>query len=1055
LRTVFKYFIEHPKLVNLLLILVLVMGTLSFINLKRNALPNVDFKMMFITTVYPGAAAKDVEINVTIPIEEQVQNVAGIKEMNSYSTENYSNVFVEIDPNADDIDEVKDEIVKAVDRVSNLPKEVKDRPVITELKSDIFPVFEIAISGAVPELELREHAETLNKKIKLLPGVGGTEKVGYRKREVHVEVDLNKASANYISLSEVMGAIKATNVRLSGGNIQSLSSKQKIITLSQFEEPMDVKNVIVRSVFSGKRILVSDIARIRDSFEKVDRIIKANGKPSINIVVNKKADADAVTVANSVRLLLKEFNKDLPVGVESQVVRDFSIYVKSMLEVVINNALIGFVLVILCLMLFLDMRVAFWTALGIPFSLFVTFFFMPIYDISVTSISLLAIVIVLGMLVDDAIVVAEHIYSYRERGMSPLEASINGVSEIFWPVLATVTTTIAAFFPILLMGGIFGEWLRAIPIVVIVILTASLFESVFILPSHLAHTKLKAKEKPKIIQVLENLYKKYLLKVLKRKYAVIGTFVLIFIFSVGVGLPLLGFELFPSTDDDIIMLKLETPKGTPIEETERRVGILEDIIEDTITPEVLASYVTTVGERGTDLWESVAKITQSHWARVIVNLTPSEKRDVSVFELKDKMDVKIAELPEGFFESLDVITSPGGPPLGKPIDITFISNDDDARQKMADILYNMLATKEGVYDIARTDEKALEEVNIKLNHSLMAELGITAIDVASTVRAAIDGDVVTSIRKSGEEIDFRVMVSENQKKSAAYLRNLTIPNRLGKLIKLGSFIWFEEESSPLAIWHREGDRSVSIRGEVDSKKLNAPKFNERIKEFFNPLIAGYPDMRMEFGGLEQTTNESMANFYSALVLALIAIYIILVVLFNSFTEPLIVMLAIPFGLIGVIFAFAIHFTTLSFLGLIGILGLGGVVVNNSLVMLKFLNAKQAEECRNGEMLCVDHVVGAAVLRFRPITLTTLTTVAGLLPSLYGFVGGRLQELFPLLLALTWGLVFASFITLFLIPSIYMAEREFGVWFRKRFGKGFNIDRAATDDIDRVLGPNRQ
>ena len=1036
MRTIFKYFVEHPKLVNLLLILVLIMGMLSFLNLKRNALPNVDFKMMIISTPYPGAAPTDVEINVTIPIEEQIEKVTGIKEMHSYSTENFSSVFVEIDPNVKDPDKVKEDITKAVDRVSNLPKEVKDRPLITELRSDIFPVFEVALSGNIPELELRKYAKTLEKKIKLLPGVAGTEKTGYRKREIHVEVDLKKTDANYISLSEIMAAIQATNIRLSGGTIQALATKKKVITLSQFENLLDVKNVIVRSVFSGKRILVSDVAKVQDSFEKQDLIVKTNGIPCINIVVSKKEDADAVKVANCVRELLEEYNKNLPKGVNSQVVRDYSIFVNAMLNVVITNALIGFCLVLLCLMVFLNPRIAFWTALGIPFSLFLTFYFMPIYNISVTSISLLAIVIVLGMLVDDAIVVAEHIFSYREKGMDPVEASIRGVSEIFWPVVATVSTTIAAFLPLLLMGGIFGEWLRAIPIVVTVILAASLFESAFILPSHLAHTKFSIKQKPKILQFFENIYKRNLQRVLKRKYFVILFFIVIFALAVGVALPLLGFELFPPSDDNLVQIKLETPKGTPIEETERRVRKIEEAIEKKVPKEIVTSYVTTIGRKGTDLW-SVSAVTQSHWARLVVNLTPREQRKITAFEVRNILKKELKDLIGKDFTELEILTEAGGPPLGKPIDVTFISNDDSSRVLLADKFMAFISEKDGVYDITRNDEKSLEEINIKLNHDLMAELGVTAFDVAQVVRAAIDGNIVTSIRREGEEIDFRVMVS-NKATGPQHLRNLTIPNRAGKLIKLGSVIRFEEDASPLAIWHMDGDRQVRIQAEVDKEKIDPGKFNKILRQKFEPMAGEYPDMRVKFGGLEQSTEESLAGFYNALIIAIVAIYIMLVVLFNSFTEPLIVMLAIPFGLIGVVIAFAIHFTTPNFLGLIGVLGLSGVVVNNSLVMLKFLNLRQTDECKNGEMLCVESVVDAAVKRFRPITLTTITTVAGLLPSMYGFVGGRIPELFALLLALSWGLVFGTFITLFLIPSIYLIEREFGVWFAKKFKKFNNI-----------------
>ena len=329
----------------------------------------------------------------------------------------------------------------------------------------------------------------------------------------------------------------------------------------------------------------------------------------------------------------------------------------------------------------------------------------------------------------------------------------------------------------------------------------------------------------------------------------------------------------------------------------------------------------------------------------------------------------------------------------------------------------------------------------------MSELGITASSVAGVIRAAISGNVVTSIRWEGEEVDFRVMLAEKYRNDPYFIRDLTIPNRMGKLIKLGSFIRFEEKASSLAITHEEGDRVLNITADLDKKKQNPREFVEKIKAKFEPLVAQYPDMRMTIGGEEKYAQESLANFFNAMVLALIVIYLILVVLFNSFTEPLIVMLAIPFGLIGVILAFLIHRETMSFLGLIGILGLAGVVVNNSLVMLKFLNKKEEEICRNGEHLSLEHITDAAMLRFRPIVLTTITPVAGLLPSLYGLFGGRVDFLFPLLLALSWGLVFSSFITLFLIPSLYIIERDINVWFSKRL-KIFSGKLPCREDLSK-------
>ncbi|MEE8637907.1 MAG: efflux RND transporter permease subunit, partial [Candidatus Margulisiibacteriota bacterium] len=899
MKTIFKYFIEHPKLVNLLLILVLVMGSLSFLNLKRNSVPNVDFKMMFINTFYPGAAPEDVEINVTIPIEEQVQDVAGIKEMQSYSAENFSMVFVEIDPDARDIEEVKREVNKAVDRVTGLPKEVRDKPRVTELKSEIFPVFEVAISGSknISELELRKYARNLEKELQQLPGVGGTTKLGYRKREIHIEVDPNKARENYVSLAEVMAAVRATNIRLSGGTIQSLATKKKVITLSQFEDPMDVRNVIVRSAFSGKRILVSEIAQTTDSFEEETKIVRANGEPCINIVVSKKADADAVRVAERVKKLLKEFNKDLPQGIKSQVVRDLSIYVKAMLNTVVMNAMVGFLLVILCLMIFLDRRVAFWTAIGIPFSLLVAFYFMPIFNVTVTTQSLLAIIIVLGMLVDDAIVVAEHIFSFREKGMNAIEASLKGVSDIFWPVLATVTTTIAAFLPLLLMGGIWGDFIRAIPIVITVVLLASLFESAFILPSHLAMTRLKKKEKPKLLQFLEKVYRRNLLRVLKHKYVVIGVFIAIFIFAVGVILPILGFQIMPSTDTNLLFVKLETPKGTPIRETERRVSKIEKIIMETIPENIRISYVTTIGEKGTNLWDSASGIALSHWARIDINLSPAQKRKTSSFQIKEALEEKLAPLKDGKqFTDISIVTQAHGPPTGRPIDVSFIGNDDKIRTGLGDEFYAFISQNPHLYDFYRNDEKGLKELNIKLDHGLMSDLGITAADVAGVIRAALTGNVVTSIRKEGEEIDFRVMLAEKYRNDPYFINNLTLPNRMGKLIKLGSFIRFVEEASPIGISHSEGDRVLRITAEMDEKKLNAMDYNKLLRKKFEPMAAQYPGFRIKFGGQEQHTSETLKNFFNAMILALIVIYLILVVLFNSFTEPLIVMLAIPFGL---------------------------------------------------------------------------------------------------------------------------------------------------------------
>ncbi|MFH0905459.1 MAG: efflux RND transporter permease subunit, partial [bacterium] len=812
-------------------------------------------------------------------------------------------------------------------------------------------------------------------------------------------------------------------------SLQSVETNKNIVTLAQFAAPLEVGSVIVRSVFSGQRILVSDIAAVRDSFERQEVAVRTDGTPSINLVINKKSEADAITTAAEIRQALEDFRRLLPPSVQVEKVRDFSVYVDASLGNVLNNALVGFCLVVLCLMLWLDFWPALFTAIGIPASLLAGFYFMSFAGIAITNISLLAIIIVLGMLVDNGIVISEYIYQLREQGMSLKEAAVEGSYTIFWPVIATVTTTIAAFLPILLMGGIFGDWLRAIPLVVTALLIASLIEAILIIPAQLASKPGRLRSKPRTILVLEELYRHALTWVLRRKYQAIGLFLLAFLLTMGVVLPLIGFELFPETDNNIIQVRLEAPRGTPLEETNRRIAQAEKVIIETIPPQMLDSYVTRVGEKLREADDAFG-VRQSHWGGIIVNLIPRERRKLSAFELKARLDTKLKSLKNDL-PLIDTVVSAGGPPVGKPIDLSFISNNDELRTKFGDQLFTLLSTREGVFALSRDDVTGPKEIGIKLDQGLMSELGLTALDVALVIRAAFDGSVVTSIRDAAEEIDFRVLVRDDFKTDPAYIRNLTLSNRAGKLIKLGSFIRFEEKESPLGIPHRDGDRSLRIRAEVDRAKIDPNLLNRELRQWLEPAAAQHPELRLKFGGLEQSTFESLRDFFNASIIALLAIYILLVILFGSLTEPLIVMLAIPFGLIGVVLAFALHLTPVTFLGLIGILGLSGVVVNNSLVMLSFLNQEETKVCGQGHELQVQEIVRISVPRLRPIFLTTITTVAGLIPSVYGFFGGKIDELYPLLLAITYGLIFSTLITLFLIPVIYLVERDFSCWWFAR------------------------
>ncbi len=1027
---IIEFFIRRPKVVNLVLTFILLMGTFALNNLNKQGYPSVDYGFVSITTVYPGASPEDVELKVTNKIEEKLKGVDGIKELNSRSLENYSIIAIQLDDSVDTA-KTKADIKKAVDQVDNLPSDIKNKPLIIEINTDAIPLIEVAILGDADYGLKRKYAKALEDKFKANKVVGSVYKYGYLEKEVKVEVDQNKLISNYVSLAEVMAGITAHNFRMSAGDLKSKDNEKKLIVMSEFDAIENVGDVIVRSDFQGNRIVVSDIARIIDGYEKPELETSTNGKKSINLLVKKKPQADVIKASAEIKKVLAEFQKTLPENVQAVQVVDYSTETKDLLNLVISNAKMGFVLVIITLLVLLNFKIAFWTALGIPVSILFSLALFPYFGLTINFITLTGIIIVLGMVVDDAIIVGENIYHYREQGLPPIEAAIKGVQEVLWPVVATITTTVIVFLPMLFMKGIMGKFMVQMPIAVSLILVASLLESLFLLPAHIASIQVKKKEKEKvtIMNRLENIYEKIVLFTIHHKYKVALSFILMFAFSIILMFTSIKFRLFPSDDGLYAYIMYETKQGTSLEETARLSMQLEEKLKPYIG-KYIASVVSTVGQKIPDVADYGGNYQAGFVGNIMLHLTPMNGRDITSTEIVKNIK-KDFEGVKGF-TSLVVDVVSDGPPLGKPITITLVSDNDAVRSKITEQVKKILANEKGVFDIDDNESKGKKRIDISFDYGLMSRLGLNAASVANTIRAAYDGVVVTELRANGEDVDFRVILNESSRYSSSPLKSssindvnaLTVMNNQGKLIPLGQFISTKERDDKLKINHYDGIRSITIFADIDLEKLTASEINRKLKDTLTPIEKENPELRIVFGGEEKDTEEAMSSLYSALILALVGIYFILVVLFNSFTQPFLVMTAIPFSLSGVIFTFFLHNQPFSFASMIGVIGLTGVVVNDSLVMISFLNQKKHEVGVTPEKMAE-----AAKRRLRPILLTTITTAAGLFPTAYGF-GGDNPFIVPLMLAIAWGLVFATLITLLLIPALYVIQHNVNVRFKK-------------------------
>ncbi|MBU4304722.1 MAG: efflux RND transporter permease subunit [Candidatus Omnitrophica bacterium] len=1017
-----EFSVKHSLFINLVSVLVLIIGVISMFSLRREAFPPVAFDVAIVSTYYPGASAEDVEKMVTTPLEKELKEVEDIDEISSASREGASVISLEINPDATDKQKVINDIQKAVDRVTDLPDDIEDRPVVQEISSKIFPIINIALSGDINEFKLQELADTLKDRLEDISGVSSVKRYGYRNQEFWVEPDLENMRQMHVSIEEIMDSLAGRNVSIPGGKLQTDGEDFNIKTMGEFTSKVEIENVIIRANDAGNWLRVRDVAKVSHTFEEETEIRKGFGKKAITLVVSKKEKGDAIAVTDEVFRILEEFKRTAPKELTVTPYDDLSYYIKRRLKVLSNNGIIGFILVVLILFAFLHPRPAIFTALGIPIAMGATFGFMMYAGITVNLLTMFGLIIVLGMVVDDGIIISENVYRYVEEGMPPREAAIKGTSEVIAPVTATIVTTIVAFVPLMYLSGIIGKFLKYIPLMVIIALSASMLEAFIILPSHLAdfvkpirgrkNGKGAAKKEEFLLAFIREKYKRILEGALKHRYWVVFITIIALIGSLCLAKMGMKWSMFSAKGVEEFQIRAEAKVGTPLEKMNELMALVEDVV-NSMPPKYLQMYTTTVGEisEGRGMSDPGSKF-GSHVAQIHVYLTPMQQRDKEPHELVEELRPQLEKIKG--FERLYFNELKEGPPVGRAIEINIRGEEFSVLKDLTQEVKDFVGSIEGTSDLTDSYDLGNRELRIVVDKEKAAKAFLSVGRIAASIRNAFAGGIATTIKqtKAEEEIKVRVRLPQLERDTMKVFEKTLIPNTRGNLVPLSAVTHIDFDQGLRSITHLDGKRYLQVACGVDEKKISTQEVADAIMKKFGDISQKLPGYSLRIGGEQKENRKTLKSLLAAFFIAALAIFMILATLFNSLIQPFIVMLTIPFALIGVVLALFFHNEAISMLALIGVVGLSGIVVNDSIVLVDFINKLRLQGLSRR-----DSILQAGALRMRPVLLTTLTTVAGLSTVAYG-IGGFDPFLRPMALSIAWGLAFATGLTLIVMPCFY-------------------------------------
>ncbi len=1028
---------------NILMVVLLGGGIIAATKVKQEFLPEAQLDAVSVSVPYPGASPEEVEQGILLSVEEAVRGIDGVKKVTSTASEGNGTVSIEV-LESYDVNRVTDDVRNEVDRIRTFPLDAEN-PIISAQKIKR-AVMDVIVAADVSENVLRELTEQVRDKLLQSGGITQIELSNVRNYEIAIEVPQDKLRELNLSLQDVSDIISRSSVELPGGGMKTTGGEILVRVKDRRDLGREFARIPIVTAPDGTQLLLEDIADIRDRFDESDKFSFYNGKPAMTLTVYRIGKETPLTVEASVIEVLDELRDTLPDGIELTMWDNRADYFRGRMSLLLKNGAMGLVLVFILLGLFLEMRLAFWVMLGIPISFLGTFLFMGGMDVSLNMISMFAFLIALGIVVDDAIVVGENIYHNHQSGMNFLQAAIKGTKDIAVPVTFSILTNIVAFMPLYFVPGTMGKFFRVIPLVVCSTFIISLVEALFILPAHLAHQKdlknphllhrWQQKFSRKFLHFVSDIYGPFLDTAMRLRYVTVSIGLVVLIITMGyVKSGRMGFELFPSVESDIALCSFTLPYGAPVEKTleihDRVIAAGNKVIaeiEKESGKKLVKGVLSEVGagQRGSQ--------GGGHVARVTYELLDPHARPVSTKAFVERW--RKATGPVSGLKNMRFRDDSGGPGGGSDaltVDLSHRKMDvlEQASKELADAL--------SIFPMVQDIDDGFTPGKPQLDFSILPEgrsLGLTSTAVARQVRNSYYGSEAIRQQRGRNEIKVMVRLPEAERDTEHSLEEMIIRTPAGTEVPLREVVEVKRGRAYTTITRRDGRRVVTVSADVTPRDQTEQILSAVKADILPALMQKYSGLSYTFEGRQADQRESVGGLIQGLFGALILIYVLLAIPFKSYGQPLIIMVSIPFGIVGAVIGHLLLGYSLSIMSLFGVVALSGVVVNDSLVLIDYAN-----QLRRAGSNMHDAVLAAGIQRFRPIILTTFTTFGGLTPMILE-TSRQAKFLIPMAISLGFGILFATGITLLLIPSLTMILDDLS-----RIFKGTGLTAQTTHDAD--------
>lgn len=1000
---------------NLVMLFLLIGGALMLTRIKEEVFPEFSLDMVTITVPYPGASPEEVESGIILAIEEAVRGIEGVKQVTSTAREGAAVISVELLSDADQQKAYQD-IQQEVERINTLPLDAEDPQVILVVRRR--EVLDMQIYGNTSELVLRAVAEDVRDRLLQQDGITQIELDGVREFEMRVEIESETLRTYGLTLAGVAEIIRRTAVEIPGGSLRTGNGE----ILMRFKERRDwaaeFANIPIRVTTHGAVVRLGDIATVRDDFEEVDRFARFNGYPAVGIEIYRIGEESPTSVSAAVRAAMDEIEPTLPDGVNYIINNDWSDIYRQRMTLLTKNAIVGLILVLAMLGLFLELKLAFWVTMGIPISFLGAILFLPPLDVSINMISMFAFIIALGIVVDDAIVCGENVYEHRLRGLNNIDAAITGSRQVSIPITFSILTNIIAFAPLLFIPGTMGKTWGVIPYVVISVFALSWFEALFVLPSHLAHVSSKPRTgfgafvhdrqqafSRALMRFIENKFGPFLDFCIRWRYVTVSAGIALLLVILGlIASGRMGFILMPRVESDRSVVTATLPYGSPV----ARLNDVGDLLTD-------AARRVVEAHGGEQLSSGTFAVINDNTIEISVYLTPPGQRPISTFRLTQLWREEVGTLPG--VETLLFQADRGGPGSGAAITVELSHRDIPTLERASLALAERLAEFPNVKDIDAGYTPGKRQFDFVLR-SEGRSLGLTTEEVARQLRAAFYGVEALRQQRGRNEVKVMVKLPSDRRASEHDLEQFLIRTPDGHDVPLLEIADIARGRAYTSIQRRDGRRTLQVKADVEPIG-EAGQVQAALDAIVLPqLIQDFPGLTAGYEGRQADMRDSMRALYAGFGGVLFLVYFLLAIPFRSYIQPLIVMLSIPFGIIGAVLGHLIMGYNLSIISVMGIIALAGVVVNGSLVLIDYANQLQREGVNPFEAI---HVAG--VRRFRPILLTTMTTFGGLAPMIFE-TSRQARFMIPMALSLGYGILFSSIICLVLVPALYMIIEDF-------------------------------